>query len=103
MLYWAVLLVKYSTLALEDPSAVRRPHAVRKCASPPRAEWMAPHKYKQPKGFPPKCGSKKQDKSQPPCSFFCTDGRPSISREVWLTADLFDSVPRHGGVVSSGE
>ncbi|CAI7742591.1 unnamed protein product [Closterium sp. NIES-53] len=97
-LYWAVLLVKYAAQALEDPSAVTRPDVVSTCPAPPAKERMRPAQeesaiVRPEAGWPPVCADKEVARvKQPPCTFFCVKGPMPRNRQVWLNADLFDSL-----------
>ncbi|CAI5521708.1 unnamed protein product [Closterium sp. Naga37s-1] len=97
-LYWAVLLVKYAAQALEDPSAVTRPDVVSTCPAPPAKDRMRPAQeeseiVRPEAGWPPVCADKDVARvKQPPCTFFCVKGPMPRNRQVWLNADLFDSV-----------
>ncbi|CAI5473088.1 unnamed protein product [Closterium sp. Yama58-4] len=108
-LYWAVLLVKYAAQALEDPSAVTRPDVVSTCPAPPARERMRPAQeeseiVRPEAGWPPVCADKDVARvKQPPCTFFCVKGPMPRNRQVWLNADLFDSVDFVGPHVADME
>ena len=97
MLYWAVLLAKYSTQAMQDASAVLSPEVIHNCSVVPM-EWMlqAPDTAKDappvPKNYPPLCRDEDVMDRQVPCSYFCMHGVIESERHVWLEANLFDSV-----------
>ncbi|GJP74137.1 hypothetical protein CLOP_g4766 [Closterium sp. NIES-67] len=97
-LYWAILLVKYSTQALEDPSAVQPPERVSTCPAPPDKARMRPTQDESDRetpdpAWPPVCADKDVARvRQPLCTFFCVKGPMPRNRQIWLSADLFDSV-----------
>ena len=98
MLYWAVLLAKYSTQAMQDASKVRSPKVVHNCSDVLRPEWMlhAPDdprdRFPLPPNYPPMCKDEDVMDRQVPCSYFCVQGIIDTERHVWLSANLFDSV-----------
>ena len=89
-LYWAILLVKYQNLALEDPESVKAPEKL--CQGRP----IIARDLSLPRDMP-KCGSEEVEKvKQPKCSFFCSGGRIESAKWQWLEAKSLDGVKRVG-------
>ncbi|CAI7804076.1 unnamed protein product, partial [Closterium sp. NIES-53] len=76
-LFWAILLAKYSTSALEDSASITAP-PLHPCSSPPtQADVEKPSKatwhlrQKMPAVWPPWCGKKDEVPNQPECTYYC--------------------------------
>lgn len=100
MLYWAVLLVKYSRNALEDPGAIRSPEPSSLCRHQvnltaikrPRLHRELPQ---PPESWPPGCGVPGADRvAQPPCAYFCRPGQIIGAPQIWVPSSVVDIVPR---------
>jgi len=98
MLYWAVLLVKYSRNALENSGAMHPPpsslcqHQVNLTAmKKPRLHRELP----QPPGELAPCLRRtgRDGVTQPPCAYFCSPGEIEGPR-YWVPASVVDIVPR---------
>eukprot|EP00475_Leptophrys_vorax_P003563 TRINITY_DN12108_c0_g1_i4.p2 TRINITY_DN12108_c0_g1~~TRINITY_DN12108_c0_g1_i4.p2 ORF type:complete len:354 (-),score=31.29 TRINITY_DN12108_c0_g1_i4:1543-2493(-) len=92
-LYWAILLVKYATSAMEDSSQVQRPDKLFQCNHPPAQMDVenGPNSF-EPEVREPLCGSEDEIKNESPCGHFCKGGEIVESKWKWLTEDLFDNV-----------
>ncbi|CAI7761158.1 unnamed protein product, partial [Closterium sp. NIES-53] len=92
-LYWAVLLIKYSASAMEDPSKVKAPEQLFECKDPPKQQDIEPRrtakdKRPTPPLWPAYCSSPEEDANQSPCAHFC-EGKMAESKWKWLTPDVF--------------
>ncbi|GJP29180.1 hypothetical protein CLOM_g18152 [Closterium sp. NIES-68] len=92
-LYWAILLVKYSASALEDPANVTQPITFQCNARPTQDDVENSSKYSKPKPaiWIPRCQTPDEEPNQPPCTHFCA-GPLFESKWKWLTADLLDDI-----------
>ena len=83
---------------MQDASKIRSPRVVHNCSVVPRPEWMlhapATSKDKPPKpqNYPPLCRDEDVMDRQVPCSFFCISGLILEKRQVWVKANLLDSL-----------
>lgn len=100
MLYWAVLLVKYSQNALEDPGSIHPPPSSSLCQHQvnltaikrPRLHRDLPQ---PPENWPPICGAPvAAEVTQPPCAYFCNPGQMTDIPQIWVPSSVVEIVPR---------
>ncbi|GJP39340.1 hypothetical protein CLOM_g23720 [Closterium sp. NIES-68] len=92
-LYWAILLAKYATSALESPASITRP-AVFNCSVHPTQNDVENNSIRSkpaPSVWLPRCDSPDVDANQPPCTFLCV-GRIPQPKWRWLSADILNDI-----------
>ncbi|GJP39429.1 hypothetical protein CLOM_g23802 [Closterium sp. NIES-68] len=98
MLYWAVLLIKYSKNALQDPSTIKAPvktlcqdpldPALLEMAGLSASTSSSPPSLTLPDSWPPTCSPDNIDRSaQPKCVFYCRKGIIPSKSFVWVSAE----------------
>ncbi|CAI5536776.1 unnamed protein product [Closterium sp. Naga37s-1] len=99
-LYWAILLIKYSRNALEDPSLIRPPgkQLCRKQLSPAILALAEPSTTGTsqppalPTDWPPACSDEARAQvKQPACVFYCRQGIIPTKTHTWVSADVLSA------------
>ncbi|CAI5467568.1 unnamed protein product [Closterium sp. Yama58-4] len=97
-LFWAILLAKYSTSAIEDSASITAP-PLHPCSSPPtQADVEKPSKatrhlrQKMPAVWPPWCGTKDEVPNQPECTYYCIGYLDDESKWKWLSGELLEGI-----------
>ncbi|CAI5979522.1 unnamed protein product [Closterium sp. NIES-64] len=97
-LFWAILLAKYATSALEDSASITAP-PLHPCSSPPnQADVEKPSKatrhlrQKMPAVWPPWCGTKDEVPNQPECTYYCIGYLDDESKWKWLSGELLEGI-----------
>ncbi|CAI5468725.1 unnamed protein product [Closterium sp. Yama58-4] len=97
-LFWAILLAKYSTSAIEDSASITAP-PLHSCSSPPtQADVEKPSKatrhlrQKMPAVWPPWCGTKDEVPNQPECTYYCIGYLDDESKWKWLSGELLEGI-----------
>ncbi|CAI7782781.1 unnamed protein product [Closterium sp. NIES-53] len=99
-LYWAILLIKYSRNALEDPSLIRPPGkqlcrkqlspAILALADPSTTGTSQPPAL--PTDWPPACSDEARAQvKQPACVFYCRQGIIPTKTHTWVSADVLSA------------